>query len=143
MSKPSYLVRLINQLNNFTDGAKDDDENLPNCQYRDLEYFQNFSEKFKSKSLSLLHLNICSVSKNFIDFCILRKEINMSFDITELNESRIKKNSVSPINIELIEHTETEIAAGEALLNINKRLSYHSSNDLNIYMPGNLESIFY
>ena len=70
----------------------------------------------------------------------------MNFDIIALTESRIKKNSVSPINIELenysIEHTLTEIAAGGALLYINKRLSYHPRNDLNIYMPGKLESIF-
>ena len=48
LSKPSpSLVRLINQLNNFTEETKDYDENLPNCQYKDLRYFQNFSEKFK------------------------------------------------------------------------------------------------
>ena len=105
----------------------------------------DFSEKFKSKSLSLLHLNICSLSKNFDNFCILLKEINMNFDIIALTESRIKKNSVSPINIELenysIGHTLTKTAAGGALLYINKRLSYHPRNDLNIYMPGKLESI--
>ena len=70
----------------------------------------------------------------------------MNFDIIALTESRIKKNSASPINIELenysVEHTPTEIAAGGALLYINKRLSYHPRNDLSIYMPGKLESIF-
>ena len=61
LSRPSpSLVKVINQLNNFTEETKDYDENLPNCQYRDFEYFQNFSGKFKSKSLSLLHLNIYS-----------------------------------------------------------------------------------
>ena len=49
----------------------------------------------------------------------------MNFDINVLAESRIKKNSVSPINIEpesySIEHTSTEIAAEGAF---NKRLSY-------------------
>ena len=70
----------------------------------------------------------------------------MNFDIIALIESRIKKNSVSPVNIELenfsTEHTPTEIAAGGALLYINKRLSYHPTSDLNIYTPGKLESIF-
>ena len=70
----------------------------------------------------------------------------MNFVITVLTESRIKKNSVSQISIELenysIEHTPTETAAGGALLYINERLSYHPRNDLNIYMPGKLESIF-
>ena len=67
----------------------------------------------------------------------------MNFDITALTESRIKKSSVSPLNIELenysIEQTPAEIAAGGALLYISKRLSYQ--NNLNIYMPGKFESI--
>ena len=104
------------------------------------------SQRSLKVNQSLLHLNICSLSKNFDNFCILLKEINMNFDIIALTESRIKKNSVSPINIELenfsTEHTPTEIAAGGALLYINKRLSYHPRNDLSIYMPGKLESIF-
>ena len=50
LSKPSpSLVKLINQLNNFTEETKDYDENLPNCQYRDFGYFQNFSEKIKRR----------------------------------------------------------------------------------------------
>ena len=71
----------------------------------------------------------------------------MNFDIIALTESRIKINSVCPIYIELenysIEDTPTEIAAGGALLYINKRLSYLPRNDLNIYIPGKLESYFY
>ena len=70
----------------------------------------------------------------------------MNFDVIALTESRIKNNSVSPINIELenysIEHALTKIAAEGDLLYINKRLSYHPRIDLNIYMPGKLESIF-
>ena len=70
----------------------------------------------------------------------------MNFDITPLSELRIKKNSVSPIYIELenylIEHTLTEIASGGALIYINQRLSYHPRNNLNIHMPGKLESAF-
>ena len=63
MSKPSpSFDNLINQLNNFAEETKDYDENLPNCQYRDLGYFQNFSEKFKSRTPSLLYLNIFSLS---------------------------------------------------------------------------------
>ena len=70
----------------------------------------------------------------------------MNFDVIALTESRIKNNSVSPINIELenysIEHALTKIAAEGDLLYINKRLSYHPRIDMNIYMPGKLESIF-
>ena len=70
----------------------------------------------------------------------------MNFDITALTESRIKKNSVSPINVELenysIEHTPTEMAAEQALFYISKRLSYHPRNYFNIYTSGKLESVF-
>ena len=70
----------------------------------------------------------------------------MNFDIIALTESRIKKNSVSPINIDLenssTEHTSTKTAAGGTLLYINKRLSYHPRSDLNIYMPGKLDCSF-
>ena len=70
----------------------------------------------------------------------------MNFAIIALTESKTKNNSVSPTNIELenysIEYTPTEIAAGGALLYINKRLSYHPRNDLNISTPDKLESIF-
>ena len=80
------------------------------------------------------------------DFCMLLKEIDMNFDIISLTESRIKKNSVFPINIEQenysIEHTPTETATGGALLYIGKRLFYHPRNDLNIYTPGKLETTF-
>ena len=52
LSKPSpSSVKLINQLNNLTEETKDYDENLPKCQYRDFGFFQNFSEKLKSKSV--------------------------------------------------------------------------------------------
>ena len=41
------LVKVINQLNNFTEETRDYGENLPNCQYRDLGYFQTFIRKVK------------------------------------------------------------------------------------------------
>ena len=42
-------IPYIEELNNFTDELKDYDENLTNCKYRDLGYFQNVSEKVESK----------------------------------------------------------------------------------------------
>ena len=54
----------------------------------------------------------------------------MSFDIIARTESRnIKLENYS------IEHTPTKIAVAGALLYINKSLSYHPRNYLNIYMP--------
>ena len=68
----------------------------------------------------------------------------MNFDIA-LTELRLK-DPASQIKVELenysIEHTPTEAAAVIALLFINKMLSHHTVNDLNIYVPRKLESIF-
>ena len=62
----------------------------------------------------------------------------MSLDIIAMTESiNIKLDNYS------IEHTPTKIAVAGASLYINKSLSYHPRNYLNIYMPGKLESIFF
>ena len=91
-------------------------------------------------------MNVYSLTKFFDDFNILLSELNISFDIIAITESRIKKDSSSPINLQLnnysIEHTPTESSAGGTLLHINKRLSYRLRNDLRIYDPGKIESTF-
>ena len=91
-------------------------------------------------------MNVCSLTKKFGDFNILLSELDGSFDILAITESRIKKDSSSPINIQLnkysIEHTPTESSAGGTLLYTNKRLSYQLSNDLRIYDPEKIESTF-
>ena len=113
LNKPTdALVNLMNKLNNFTDDEKENKLNLPNCKYRDTEYFKNLTKDFKRKALSFSHMNVCSLTKNFDDFNILLSELNVSFDILAITESRIEKDSSSPINLQLnnysIEHTPTE-----------------------------------
>ena len=60
LNKPTdVLVNLMNQLNNFTDDKKENELNLPNCKYRDLNYFKNLIKEFKRKALFyLFHMNI-------------------------------------------------------------------------------------
>ena len=147
LNKPTNaLVNLMNQLKNFTDDEKENELNLPNCKYRNPDYFKNLTKDFKRKALSFFHMNVCSLTKKFGDFNILLSELDVSFDILAITESRIKKDSSSPINIQLnkysIEHTPTESSAGGTLLYTNKRLSYQLSNDLRIYDPEKIESTF-
>ena len=56
-------------------------------------------------------MNVCSLTKNFDDFNILLNEVNVSFDNLTTTETRIKKDSPSPINLQLsnysTEHTPT------------------------------------
>ena len=92
-------------------------------------------------------MNVCSLTKNFDDFNILLSELNLSFDILAITESRIKKYSSSSINLQLnnysIEHTPTESSVGGTLLYINKRLSYQLRDDLRIHDPGKLNQLLY
>ena len=91
-------------------------------------------------------MNICSLTNNFDDFNIPLSYLNVSFNILPITETRIKKDSSSPINLQLsnysIGHTPTESSAGGTLPYINKRLSYQLRNDLRLYDPRKIESTF-
>ena len=119
---------------------------LPNCKYREIDYFQKLSKNFKRKTLSFFHINICSFIKNFDDFNILLTDLNVNFDILAITKSRIRKDSSSPVNVHLdnysIEQTPTETSAGGTLLYISRRLSYQLRNDLKLYDSGKIEPIF-
>ena len=148
LNKPTgALINLINQLNNFTDDKKENELNLPNHKYRDVDNFQNLSRSFKRKTLSFFHIYVSSLNKNFDDFKILLNDLNVNFDILAITESCIKKDSSSPVNLHLdnysVEQTPTETSAGGTLLYKNKRLSYQLRNDVKFYHPGKTESTFY
>ena len=124
LNKPTVaLINLMNQLNNFTDDEKENELKLPNCKYREIDYFQKLSKNFKRKTLSLFHMNVCSLTKNFDDFNILLNDLNVNFDILAITESHIKIDSSSPVNLHLenysLDQTSTKTAAGGTLLYIN------------------------
>ena len=64
-------------------------------------------------------MNKSSLTKNFHD--------NVNFDTLAITESRIKKDSSSPVNLHLdnysVEQTPGETSVSETLLYINKRIS--------------------
>ena len=112
LNKPTdALVNLKSQLNNFTDDEKENKLNLSNCKYGDPDYFKNLTKDFKRTALSFFHMNVCLLTKNFDGFNILISELNVIFDILAITESRIKKDSSCPINLQLnnysTEHTPT------------------------------------
>ena len=82
--------------------------------------------------------------KELDGFCILLKEINMNFDLAALTESRIKQRfPPKKLNWKITQlNAHQGGGAGGALFYINKRLSYHPTNDLNTYILGKLESIY-
>ena len=83
-------------------------------------------------------MNKSSLTKSFHD--------NVNFDSLTVTESRIKKDSSSPVNLHLdnysVEQTPRETSAGGTLLYINKIISYKLRNDLKLYHPGKIESTF-
>ena len=68
----------------------DDPENTVSTKYFD--ELQNLKITNKSKSLSLFHINACSLSKNFDDLQHLLSCTNKNFDIIAITETRITKN---------------------------------------------------
>ena len=87
-------------------------------------------------------MNVFSLTKDFDDFNILPSDLNVSFYTLGITETRIKKVSSSPINLQLnnysIEHIPTELSAVGTLLFISKILSYQLSNDLILHGPGKI-----
>ena len=147
-NKSFSLFHLIRNLNNLTDESSNDDTNSLNVsnKYRDPEYFCNLPGNIKSKSLSIFHHNVCSLSKNFDQLHALLTELDKDFDFIEIIESRISKTNFSPTNIALanyaIKQTPNESNAGGALLYINRKHLYEIQKDLNLYKPHKIESVF-
>ena len=115
----------------------DDPENTVSSKYYDIEEQQNLKIANKSKSLSLFHINACSLSKNFDDLQHLLSCTNKNFDIIAITETKITKNVSITNNLSInnysIEFTPTESSAGGTLLYIANHLSYIPHQDLNIY----------
>ena len=106
----------------------------------------NLKIPHKNKSLSLFHINACSLNKNFDDLQHLLSSTKKVFDIIAVSETRITKQVSLVNNLNLnhysFEFTPTETSAGGTLLYIANHLSYKCRNDLNIYKKNELESTF-
>ena len=102
--------------------------------------------KIEPNSISLFHINSCSLNKNFEDLEYLLKVTNKTFDIITISESRILRDTNLSKNINIynysVEFTPTESHAGGTLLYINNKLSYKLRQDLCIYKSSELESTF-
>ena len=99
--KPANLSLLFNQFNNFSPEQKHDPENVVNFNYYDIDQFQTLKFHEKNKSLSLLHINACSLSKNFDDLEHLLKCTNKICDIVAVIETRIARKTSLTSNIKL------------------------------------------
>ena len=82
--KPSpNLELLVNQFNNDTPENGKTSENIYSSKYYDITEMHNIKIPQKNKSLSLFHVNACSVSKSFDDIQHLLSYTKNNFDISE------------------------------------------------------------
>ena len=138
--KPSeHLNHLVNQFNMSSspdDINSDDPANTVSSKYYDTEELQNIKITKKSKSLSLFHINVCSLTKNFDNLQHLLSCTNKNFEIIAITETRITKffSIVNNLNIKnySTEFPPTEFSTGGTLFYIANHLSYKSCQDLNI-----------
>ena len=100
----------------------------------------------KNKSLSLFHINACSLHKKIDDLQHLLSCTKNNFDIIGVTETRITKQVSLLNNLNLnnysYEFAPTETTAVGTLLYIANHLSQKCHNDLNIYKKNELESTF-
>ena len=144
LKQPANLSQLFNQFNNITENhAKKYPDNVVKCRFYDIEEIQTLNIRNKSKSLSMFHINTCSLSKNFDDLEYLLKTTNMNFDIIAISETRITKNINKISNINLNNYIFEFIpTAGETLTYVANHLAYNRRTDLQIYKKRDLESTF-
>ena len=139
--KPSSnLELLVNQFNNAGPENRNDPEKVCSSKYYDIEEMHNIEVPHKNKSLSLFHINACSLNKNFDDLQHLLNCTKKFFDIIAISETRITKQESLLNNLNLnnysFEFTPTKTAGG-TLLYIANHLSYKCRIDLNIYKKMN------
>ena len=125
--KPTLDVALLfNQFNNAIPENCSDPENVIQSKYYDIDELQKLKIPNKENSLSLFHINSCSLNKNFEELQNLLQSTNINFDVIAITETRIPKNVSVTQNIVLnnysFEHTPTESSAGGTLLYIANRL---------------------
>ena len=131
--KPSSnLELLVNQFNNATPENSNAPGKISSSEYYDIEEMHNIEIPHKNKSLSLFHINACSLNKNFDDLQHLLSCTKTKFDIIAISETRITKQVSLLNNLNLnnysFEFTPTETSAGGTLLYIANHLSYKCRN---------------
>ena len=82
---------MVNQFNNASSENGNDPEKITSSKYYDIDEMHNNEIPHKNKSLSLFHLNACSLNKNFDDFQNLLS-CTKKPDIIAVSETQITRN---------------------------------------------------
>ena len=122
----------------------DQSENSVSCYY--YTPYELNKIRVKQEDLSVLHLNISSLSAHIDDLKNALSELRIKFDITCIYESKLSQKNPQTTNINLvgynIEQTPTESSAGGVLFYISQMFSYKPRKDLQTYCPKKFESGF-
>ena len=107
------------------------------------QILKEFTDK---SSLTLLHLNTCSLSKIIDDFKHVFQSTKTDFDVIAISESWITKNKLPPVDVIVPncsdEFCPTEANACSTLIYVRNHLPCKTSNYLKIYKSLELESTF-
>ena len=76
LKPPPDLALLFNQFNNAIPENNNDPENVIQSKYYDIDELQQLKIPNKEKSLSLFHINSCSLNKNFEELQNLLQSTN-------------------------------------------------------------------
>ena len=76
-------------------------DNVANSKHYSINEIQSSKVANKNESLSLFHINACSLNKNFDDLEYLLKCTNKKFDVAAVSETRITRNTSKLCNISL------------------------------------------
>ena len=102
--------------------------------------------RINENDLSVIHLNISYLPLQIDELNCFLSFLRVKFDIISISEYRIRKSNTLITNIEIpgynIEQTPSESKAGGCLLYISDKIPYKSRNDLKLYCPKQLESVF-
>ena len=71
LNSPKNLTHLFNEINNLSPDNEDCPDERVNCKYYDINQIQKLKSMNNKNSLSLFHLNTCSLSRNFEEFAYL------------------------------------------------------------------------
>ena len=87
LKPPKNLSHLFNEFNSFSSDINNTPENVINSNYCDIDQLQTLKEFTNKNSLSLFHLNTCSLSKNKDNFEHLIQSTKTDFDFIAVSES--------------------------------------------------------
>ena len=98
MKPPPDFALLFNQFNNVIPENHSDPENVIQSKYYDIDELQKLKIPNKENSLSLFHINSCSLNKNFEELQNLLQSTNINFDVIAIKKLEYLKMFLKKIN---------------------------------------------